>query len=54
MPKQFENPEAEKLENETVSDTTPEETILRIAEKAAEQAAKTEKHYDSDHTIFSN
>jgi hypothetical protein len=54
MPKQFENPEAERLENEIVSDTTEEKRIERVAQKAAEQASQTEKRYDSDHTIISH
>jgi hypothetical protein len=54
MPEQFENPEAEKIEDETVSDPTAEKRIDRVAEKAAEKASKTVKKYDGDHTIFSN
>ena len=53
MQKQFENPEARKLEDETVSDAAAEKRIDRVAEKAAEKAAKTEQSYDQDHTIFS-
>ena len=53
MPEQFVNPEATKLEDETVSDATAEERIERVAEKAAEKSAKTEQRYDSDHSIFS-
>jgi hypothetical protein len=53
MPKQFENPEARKLEDETVSDAAAEKRIDRVAEKAAGKAAKTEQSYDQDHTIFS-
>jgi hypothetical protein len=53
MPKQFENPEAGKLEDETVLDAAAGKRIDRVAEKAAGKAAKTEQSYDQDHTIFS-
>jgi hypothetical protein len=53
MPQQFENPEATKLEDETVSETTAEKRIERVAEKAAEKSTKTEQRYDGDHNIFS-
>jgi hypothetical protein len=54
MPKQFENPDAAQIENETVSDATAEKRIDRVAEEAAEQASKTEQRYDSVHTIISH
>jgi hypothetical protein len=54
MSNQFENPEATKLEDQTISDVTAEKRIERVAEKAAEQGSKTEKKYDGEHTIFSN
>jgi hypothetical protein len=54
MPEQVENPEATKLEDETVSDESAEKRIERIAEKAAEKSTKTVHNYDKDHTIFSN
>jgi hypothetical protein len=53
MPEQFENPEATKLEDETVTDATAEKRIERTAEKAAEKTTKTEQRYDRDHSIFS-
>ena len=53
MPKQSENPEARKLEDKTVSDAAAGKRIDRVAEKAAEKAAKTEQSYDQDHSIFS-
>jgi hypothetical protein len=53
MPEQFENPEATKLEDETVSDAAAEKRIDRVAEKAAEKASHTVQNYDKDHTIFS-
>ena len=53
MANQFENPEATKLENETVADAESEKVIERIAEKAAEKASHTEKDYDQNHQILS-
>ena len=53
MPEQFENPEATKLEDKTVSDASAEKRIERVAKKAAEKASKTEQRYDKDHNIFS-
>lgn len=53
MPEQFENPEAKKLADETVSNAAAEKKIDRVAEKAAEKASKTEQRYDKDHTIIS-
>jgi uncharacterized protein (UPF0147 family) len=53
MPEQFQNPEATKLEEETVSDSTAPKHIERVAEKAAEKASQTEQSYDKDHQIIS-
>jgi hypothetical protein len=53
MPEQFENSEATKLEDETVSDATAEKRIERVADKAAEKSTKSEQVYDRDHRIFS-
>lgn len=53
MPDQFENTEATKLEDETVSEATAEKRIDRVAEKAAEKSTKTEHRYDIDHSIIS-
>jgi hypothetical protein len=53
MPEQFENSETTKLEDETISDATAEKRIEHVADKAAEKSSKTEKQYDSDHSIFS-
>ena len=52
MPEQFENLEATKLEDETVSDASAKKRIEHVAEKAAEKASKTEKDYDKDHSLF--
>ena len=53
MPKQFENPEVTKLEEETVSVSTPQKHIERVAEKAAEKASHAVQRYDQDHPIIS-
>ena len=53
MPEQFENSEATKPEDETISDATAEKRIERVADKAAEKSTKTEQRYDRDHSIFS-
>jgi hypothetical protein len=53
MPEQFENPNATKVEDNTVSDPTAETRIDRVAEKAAEKSTKTVQHYEKDQTIFS-
>jgi hypothetical protein len=54
MAKQFENPEATKLEDETATDATAQEKIERVADKAAAKPAKVEQKFDKEHTIFSN
>ena len=54
MFKQFENPEATKLEDETAAKKSADEKIQHVAEEAARKATKTEKEYDKDHTIFTN
>jgi non-homologous end joining protein Ku len=46
MAEQFVNPEETKLEDETVSDSTTQKHIQRIAEKAAQKASHTEQIYD--------
>jgi hypothetical protein len=53
MPEQFENPNATKLENDTVSSESPEKAIERIAEEAAQKSTLREKKFDTDHKIFS-
>jgi hypothetical protein len=53
MPEQFENPEVTKLEDETVSEMAADKRIERVAEKATENASRTEQHYDRDHQIIS-
>ena len=52
MSEQFENPEATKLEDDTVSSETVEKAIERVAEKAARKSTLTEHKYDKDHGIF--
>ncbi len=54
MPSQFENPQEEKVENETVSKESPAKRIDNIAEKAAEKSSKTEQKKENDRPIFSN
>jgi hypothetical protein len=46
MPEQFENPEASKLEDETVSDATAQQRIDRVAERLAKKSGHTEQEYD--------
>ena len=53
MPGQFKNAEETRLEEEIRSDTTAQERMERLAEKAAEKSSKTEQLYDEDHDIFS-
>ena len=53
MPHQFENPEATKVEDETVSKESEQEGKEHVAEKAAVKGAATEQKYDKDHKIFS-
>ena len=53
MSEQFENPEATKLEDKTVSDSTAQKHIERVAEKAAEKASHTEQDYDQGHQVVS-
>jgi hypothetical protein len=53
MPEQFENPEADKLEDETAVDFTPEEEVERVAEQLASKAAKRSQEYDREHNIIS-
>jgi hypothetical protein len=54
MPKQFENPDAAKLEDETVAEESADKKIERVAEKAARKSTTTEQKYDEEHTIFTN
>jgi|HubBroStandDraft_1064217.scaffolds.fasta_scaffold65440_2 hypothetical protein len=53
MTGQFENKEATKLEDETISEATAEKRIEHVAERAAEKSTQTEHRYDRDHEIFS-
>jgi hypothetical protein len=52
VPEQFENPEAAKLEDETVSEESADKKIEHVAEKAARKGIDTEQEYDKDHKIF--
>jgi hypothetical protein len=51
MSEHIENPKATKTEEEIDADV-PEQKIQQIANEAAGRAAKTEKKYDADHSIF--
>lgn len=53
MSEQFENSEATKLEDKTISDAPAEKRIERVADQTAEKSTKTEQRYDADHNIFS-
>ena len=53
MPKQFENPQEQKVEDETVSKESSGKRIDNVAEKAAEKASKTEQKNENDRPIFS-
>ncbi|MGD0939417.1 MAG: hypothetical protein ABR905_06850, partial [Terracidiphilus sp.] len=50
MPEQFENPQADKLEDDTVSDESVEKKIDRVAEKAAEKSSRTEQRFDKENS----
>lgn len=52
VPSQFENPEATKLEDETVAEGSADEKVERVAEKAARKSTKTEQEYDKEHDLF--
>lgn len=53
MPEHFENQEAAKLEDDTVSDATAEKRVDRVAEKAGKKSTKAVQQYDEEHPIFS-
>jgi hypothetical protein len=50
MPKQFENAEAAKLEDETDSNLSAQKRIERVADKAAQKPAKTEQKFDKENS----
>ncbi len=49
MFKQFENPEAARLENEKAAKESEDEKIQHVADKTAGKAAKREREYDKNH-----
>jgi hypothetical protein len=54
MPEQFENTEATKLKDETVSDPSAEKSVDHVAEKLAAKPAKTEQKFDKENSsLFS-
>jgi len=58
MPSPSSNPQTTKPDDSTVSETLVDEKLEdtqklnRVADEAAEQAGKTERRYDQDHSIF--
>ena len=58
MPSPSSNPETTKPDDCTLPETLVDEKLEdtkrlnRVAEEAAEQAGKTERRYDQDHSIF--
>ncbi|MGD0546432.1 MAG: hypothetical protein ABR991_01225 [Terracidiphilus sp.] len=49
----FENPQAAKLEDESVLDTSTGKKVELVAEKAAEKQAKAEQKFDKENsTLF--
>jgi len=53
MPKQFVNPDAEKLEDKMAPAPSPQKRVSRIAEKFARKPAKTVQRYEKEHSLFS-
>jgi len=53
MSDQFENPNEEKVKDETSSASSPQEKIDKVAEKAAEKSSKTVQKYDDEQPLFS-
>lgn len=54
MPQQFVNQKEEKVENETVSNETPQQRIDRVANELAVKPARTEKKFEKENSnIFS-
>ena len=52
MSDQFENPEVEKLDDETIEKVTPKKDMDRVADKLAEKAANSEKQSEKDESNF--
>jgi hypothetical protein len=48
MKTQFENPQEEKLKEETVTNDSTQKRVDRVAEKAAEKSTKAEQKFDKD------
>jgi hypothetical protein len=53
MAEQFENPEEEKVDDETADDLTPEQRAQREAERLAKKGAKREQEFDKEHNVIS-
>lgn len=52
MSDQFQNPDVEKLEDETLSKATPKKMMDRVADELAEKSTKTEKESEKDESDF--
>jgi len=52
MSDQFQNPEVEKLDDETISKITPKKDMDRVADKLAEKASKTEQQSEENESGF--
>ena len=52
MTDQFQNPEVEKLEDETISKPTKQEIIDLVADKLAEKTDKAAHEYDKNESDF--
>jgi len=54
MPKQFENPEATKVEDATIHDESAQTKVDRVADALAAKPAKTEQKFDKENSqLFS-
>ena len=50
MSKQFENPEAAKVDDKTASDETAKQKIARVADNLALKPAKTANKFDKENS----
>jgi len=53
MSNQFQNPQAEKVEDETISKVPEKKNMERLAEKLAEKASKAVHENEKDESEFS-
>jgi len=54
MPQQFENPEEQKVKDETVSTETAQRKMDRVADKLAKKPAQAEKKFDKENSVIFN